>query len=55
MSPMTSPDILSAVRLAEHNLHALEERQEHAEILNTIQDNIAEGIVALDRDGKFRG
>ena len=52
--PYDESDILSAVRLAEHNLHALEERQEHAEILNTIQDNIAEGIVALDRDGKIQ-
>lgn len=52
--PYDESDILSTVRLAEHNLRALEERQEHAEILNTIQDNIAEGIVALDRDGKIQ-
>ena len=49
--PYDEQDILSAVRLAEHNLHSLEERQEHAEILNTIQDNISEGIISLDPMG----
>lgn len=49
--PYDEQDILSAVRLAEHNLHSLEERQEHAEILNTIQDNISEGIISMDAKG----
>lgn len=52
--PYDEGDILSAVRLAEHNLHTLEERQEHAEILNTIQDNIAEGILLLDKEGQVQ-
>ncbi len=49
--PYDESDILSAVHLAEHNLRALEERREHTEILNTIQDNISEGIIALDPTG----
>lgn len=49
--PYDEGDILSAVRLAEHNLRFLEERQEHAEILNTIQDHISEGILSLDIRG----
>lgn len=52
--PYDESDILSAVRLAEHNLRALAERQEHAEILNTIQDNISEGIVSLSPDGTLQ-
>lgn len=49
--PYDESDILSAVHLAEHNIRALEERREHTEILNTIQDNISEGIIALDPMG----
>ena len=52
--PYDESDILSAVRLAEHNLRALAERQEHAEILNTIQDNISEGILSLAPDGAIQ-
>lgn len=52
--PYDDDDILSAVRLAEHNLRALEEREEFTGILKSIQDHIAEGIVALTPDGHIQ-
>ncbi len=52
--PYDESDILTAIRLAEHNLKAIEDRREHAEMLSTIQDNISEGIVALDANGRFQ-
>lgn len=52
--PYDESDILSAVHMAKHNLRTLEERQEQAKILNTIQDNISEGILLLDADGHFQ-
>ena len=49
--PYADSDILSAVRIAEHNLTSLEERQQYIETLNSIYDNISEGIVLVDPDG----
>lgn len=52
--PYDESDILAAVRLAEHNLTYLEERQQHIEMMRSIQDNISEGIVSLSPDGKIQ-
>ena len=52
--PYDEEDILTAVRIAEHNLHTMEEREEFAETLRGIQDNIAEGIVSLSPDGTIQ-
>lgn len=52
--PYDESDILSAVHLAQHNLKAIEERQEQTEILHTIQDHISEGILSLEPNGKIQ-
>lgn len=52
--PYDESDILSAVRIAEHNLKSLEEQKERAAILHTIQDNIAEGILSIDHSGTIQ-
>ena len=52
--PYDESDILSALRIAEHNLRSLDEQKERAAILRTIQDNISEGIISIDRDGTIQ-
>jgi len=52
--PYDETDILSAVRMAEHNLHILEGQKEQAEIFQIIQDNIAEGIISITTDGSIQ-
>ena len=52
--PYDDDDILAAIRIAEHNLRAIEERQQYTETLKIIQDNISEGIVVLGPAGKIQ-
>ena len=52
--PYDEDDILSAVRLAEHNLRYIDELRQSAEMLKSVQDNISEGIIALDGKGEIK-
>jgi len=52
--PYDEDDILSAVRLAEHNLRYIDELRQSAEMLKSVQDNISEGIISLNGDGEIK-
>ena len=52
--PYDETDILSAVRIAEHNLYYIGEMHDRMEVLNSIQDNISEGILLLDASGNVQ-
>lgn len=49
--PFEEEDLNAAVQEAEHILKYVEMRIENSQILQTIQNNISEGLIALDNEG----
>ncbi|WP_320957790.1 sigma 54-interacting transcriptional regulator [Enterocloster asparagiformis] len=49
--PFEEEDMVAAIQEAEHILRYVEMRIENTQILQTIQNNISEGLIALDNEG----